>query len=194
MSSLILDLQQKSLDSGFPVTDLVRMALLCARKLGLEETRSWAEQELNGYDDVHPVPKYRVLRGQPAAYDAQRGWERVLTYNLDPGLLEALSTFKIDFPAGKIEADLRPGEAEFFAIRYQPGAEIKTSKALNRPGIPAVLITASQFQGILDAVRTRILEWSINLEEAGIYGEGMVFSPTEKQAARSLEDTRAPAV
>ena len=50
---------------------------------------------------------------------------------------------------------------------------------------PSVQLDAAQLQGILDSVRTTILEWSLKLEEDGILGDGMSFSREEKQLASS---------
>ena len=38
--------------------------------------------------------------------------------------------------------------------------------------------------GILEKVRSRILDWALDLEGRGIIGEGMSFTPQEKQAAQ----------
>lgn len=50
---------------------------------------------------------------------------------------------------------------------------------------PSLHMNASQFQGILDAVRKIVLEWSLKLEADGITGEGMSFSTTEKERAQA---------
>lgn len=49
--------------------------------------------------------------------------------------------------------------------------------ALVRPGQP------SQFRRILDAVRTAVLKWAIELEQKGVSGDGLSFSKKEKVAA-----------
>ena len=38
---------------------------------------------------------------------------------------------------------------------------------------------------VIDAVRTRILEWSLELERQGIFGDGIMFSKEEKAKATS---------
>lgn len=49
----------------------------------------------------------------------------------------------------------------------------------------------ADFANILETVRTKVLEWSLQLEEAGVLGEGMTFSPEEQSAAKTaaLEPT-----
>jgi hypothetical protein len=48
-------------------------------------------------------------------------------------------------------------------------------------------IQASSLHGVLDAVRNEILQWSLQLEAAGILGEGMVFSPSEQTVAKESQ-------
>lgn len=46
-------------------------------------------------------------------------------------------------------------------------------------------IDASAFQGILDGVRTRVLEWALGLEQRGVVGDGMTFSEGEQKRAQA---------
>ena len=50
---------------------------------------------------------------------------------------------------------------------------------------PVRAIGRNQVATILDAVRTKILDWSLQLEADGVTGEGMTFSVEEKQKAQS---------
>jgi len=50
-------------------------------------------------------------------------------------------------------------------------------------GQMALLVDRSQVVGILEAVRTTVLEWSLKLEKAGITGNGYSFSLQEKEIA-----------
>jgi hypothetical protein len=49
--------------------------------------------------------------------------------------------------------------------------------------IPYTVVQRSQLRGILDAVRTAVLNWSLKLETDGIVGDGMSFSLKEKTIA-----------
>jgi allophanate hydrolase subunit 1 len=50
----------------------------------------------------------------------------------------------------------------------------------------AVRLAAGQINGIFDAVRNLTLDWSLQLEQAGVLGENMLFTLTEKQEAQSV--------
>ena len=50
---------------------------------------------------------------------------------------------------------------------------------------PVRTVDRNQIAGILDVVRTKMLDWSLQLEADGVIGEGMTFSAEEKQRAQS---------
>ncbi|MFQ6537677.1 MULTISPECIES: hypothetical protein [Aphanothece] len=62
--SIVLQLQILATDKVNDISDLLRKALLVARKLGLVEFRQWIERELNGYDSHVDVPDYRRVRAE----------------------------------------------------------------------------------------------------------------------------------
>lgn len=51
--------------------------------------------------------------------------------------------------------------------------------------VPTLIVDKSQIEGILDAVRNEILNWSLALESQGILGDGMSFSTEEVDKAKS---------
>jgi hypothetical protein len=72
-----------------------------------------------------------------------------------------------------------------FHIFYDEKAEKFLIGLMSFPAKPAIRYERPQFQGILDAVRNIVLEWSLKLEGDGILGEGMSSNESEKQAASS---------
>lgn len=48
MASVVIELQREALDRSIPASDLLRKALVVARKLSLPEFQSWIDRELNG--------------------------------------------------------------------------------------------------------------------------------------------------
>src|SRR3990167_8681154 len=49
---------------------------------------------------------------------------------------------------------------------------------------PRLVFSSAQVRGIVDGARNKILEWALDLEGRGIIGEGMSFTPQEKQAVQ----------
>jgi hypothetical protein len=52
-----------------------------------------------------------------------------------------------------------------------------------------LLLSPGSLVSILDAVRNKVLDWSLSLQTAGIMGEGMSFRPEEKAKVSGKGDT-----
>ena len=185
MSSLILELQRDSLDVNISVSNLLRKALIVAKKLQLKDFENWINLELNGYPNPDEIPLYRLLKGDHYAFTETHGWQKVMIHNLDEEWAETLSTMRMDFPISRLESDLKSPESTF-VITYDTAGEQILLKAMNTYATPGVLIWRSKLEAILDAVRNTILDWSLRLEQQGVLGEGMNFTYREKEVASTI--------
>lgn len=61
MESVVLQLQRECLDTHVPILEILRKALVGARKLSLVEAQTWIEKELNGYPNGDAPPTHRLL-------------------------------------------------------------------------------------------------------------------------------------
>ncbi|NJO33917.1 MAG: hypothetical protein HC869_13015 [Rhodospirillales bacterium] len=59
---LLDEVVQGSIDSKTPVSVLLRRCLVLAARLGNENLKTWANQELSGYSNAETVPDYRLIR------------------------------------------------------------------------------------------------------------------------------------
>ena len=75
--SIVLELQQEALDGNTRVSDLLRKALVVAKKLNISEFENWVKNELRGYKDASNVPKYRQVKGQPKGWNSYLGWQSI---------------------------------------------------------------------------------------------------------------------
>ena len=64
MTSIVLELQSKALDTSNSVSSLLRTALIVAKKLKQEDIIKWLNCEMNGYNDSDEIPQYRQIAGQ----------------------------------------------------------------------------------------------------------------------------------
>ena len=80
MSSLVLELQAGALNSSVSVLDLLRKALVVAKKLGVEDFQKWIELELDGYKQI-PIPEYRLIRGQLRGWNPYHEWVPIQTHD-----------------------------------------------------------------------------------------------------------------
>ena len=63
MLALVIELVNAAIDTSVSPSDLLRRALVVARRLGVPELVEWISGELNGYYSGE-VPDYRRVQGQ----------------------------------------------------------------------------------------------------------------------------------
>ena len=91
---------------------------------------------------------------------------------------------KIDTPIAELEDLYKKAENTLYLDVTPEMLFLKEKQIIQTHTWPEKLeISISQLQRIFDSVRNIILEWSIKLEEDGILGENLVFSPEEKEIA-----------
>lgn len=62
MNSSVLELQKAALNIDYPLSNLLRMAYLLAKKLNITEFESWISHELHGYPNNTSIPDYRKVK------------------------------------------------------------------------------------------------------------------------------------
>lgn len=182
MPSLVLELQAEALDSSVQIADLLRKALVVARKLKIEELEKWISGELNGYRLYKDVPPYRVVQGDIRAQNPVTcAWMPVMF--ADNAQAAALSTQKVGPSAAELEDLLSRDGGGQLVMSYSPEIAAQLRQNMNVPATPCLIVSPSAVRGILDSVRTIVLNWALKLEEDGITGEGLSFSIAERQIA-----------
>jgi hypothetical protein len=185
MPSLVLQLQDAALNPGVAISDLLRMALATATKLDVSEIEEWLRHELDGYRNDTPVPEYRKLRGELRARNPYQGWLPVQFQKAEQ--LERFSVCLIGDPISAIETMVEKGAVIGFSFPAE--IDISLRKSMNYD-VPIMLhVQSSTVQTILDAVRNRVLDWSLKLEKAGVLGEGMTFSLRDREQAQTINIT-----
>ena len=188
MDSLVMELQRECLGPGVSVADLLRKALVVARKLGVRDLQSWIENELNGHDATIKVPPYRITSGELKAWDAYRGtWIPYIVR--DPKSAELISKCEMRQSASELEDFAREtvGGRAGIVVPFSP----YQLQILNPDDgyTPSRHLGRTAIVGIIDTIRNTILQWTLKLEEDGIVGEGMTFTPTEKATAAQAHYT-----
>jgi hypothetical protein len=85
---------------------------------------------------------------------------------------------------GKAVVQLASSKKATFQITLTPAEERVLLEAQGDfPMQPVKSVASTEVTKIIDAVRTTILEWALQLEEEGILGDGIRFSDEEKQKA-----------
>ena len=171
MASLVANFQKDVLDSKKSVTDILRTAKVISAKLALNDIEEWIAAELKGYADIESTPSYRRAEGIFEVQNPYRGWITVTGESIPP------MPFGYSIP-----------QIEEFSKQETVYIAPKTEFPLLPPyeSLPQrVVFSGTVFKGMVEAVRDRILDWSLELEKRGITGEDMSFDEREKQAAHS---------
>jgi hypothetical protein len=184
VSSLVLELQRDALDRTIPETDLLRKALVVARKLGLPDLEAWIGRELGGYSLEDEVPAYREFRGEVKALNPFRGWIPVTFDGNDEG--ESLKRRKVRQPIASLCSLLEAGpDSPLLQMPIPESIQRQICGGGPLDTVVTTFIARSTVAAALDAVRNTILNWSLKLEEDGILGEGLTFTAVEKKDAAS---------
>jgi len=182
MSSLVQEIQHDALDPKIGVSDLLRKALVISTKLKISEDTAWIKAELSGYAGDAELPDYRDLRGLPQVHNPYHGY---LPFNMPAEMEKEFCKLPMGFSVAEVEALLRGAENEL-RFSFPPRVTAYFLKHMEVQMQPSLFISKSVFHGVLDTVRNRVLQWALNLESAGVVGDGLSFSPTEVSAAKHV--------
>jgi hypothetical protein len=180
VTSLVLELQRDALDKSVGATDLLRKALVVARKLKVTDLVEWLTDELNGYPEGKEVPEYRKLRGELKVHNPYHGWIPLMIR--DASQAELLSRRGTSQAISELDR-MANGDGELVYARLPRNIEQSLMKGMEVPLEPAVILSKTQIHGLVDRVRNTVLDWALGLEEQGIMGNGMSFSPEEQRQA-----------
>lgn len=183
MDSLVLELQRDALDRNIHITDLLRKALLVSRKLKIKDIEDWLSGELNGYNETI-IPNYRQVSGELKVYNPFNGWNPVMLTDKD--WQDLLCVRKLEISISQIENLVENSKGGSFLIKFPAEQAGLVMKLIGRQLEPALHASLHQLVLIIDSVKTKIMEFALDLESRGILGEGMTFSKQEQQLAESI--------
>jgi hypothetical protein len=181
---LVADIISVALNGG-STSDLMNKALVAARRLGDDYMSSFAMQELNGYGSTE-LPDFRVVRGQLYANDPYHGWKPALFKDAqldrveEVRFVESVAVLEdLLSSSGEHLHQSIPGELQAILRNIFKADDVEFAVR-----IPRSLVTEC-----LNRSRTSILDWALQLEQNGVHGEGMTFTPREVDAASHVTNT-----
>ncbi len=168
-------------DPAVSTADLLRRALVVARRLAAPELVDWLSQEMNGYQDRESIPEYRTMWGQLQVLEPVTG-EHIPFLIQNAKKDELVRCHSEGQPISVLES-ITASEGEI--VKYFPTTiEQKLMESMRVRMRPRLVFSCAQVRGIVDGARNKILEWALDLEGRGILGEGMSFTQQEKQAVQ----------
>lgn len=179
MPALVPELVNMASDTAISTGDLLRRALVVARRLDVPELVAWINSELSGYGDGE-VPDYRKLRGTPKALNPIRGPIPLMMPTAE--WTEVLSIAHIRQSVPEL-IELAKSKTGIFA-NFAASVEHRLMDGMDVQMRPVLSLSTTQIHGIVEKVRSRILEWALDLEGRGVIGEGMSFTLHEKRTVQ----------
>ena len=176
MASLVQELEQDAYDSAASLSNMLRKAKAVAVKLQLKQPIQWVESELNGYT-TDEVPEYRKLRGRLKAHNPYNG---LIPIQFEDAEIENIvSQYWAREPITNVEIFALSSSNPMLPMTGKSAATLARMSTV--PDFPMyLLLSTTSFQNILNAVRNKVLDWSLQLQADGIMGEGMSFRAEEK--------------
>ncbi len=182
MTGLVEEIQRDALNSQVAVSTILRKVKAAAAKLSLGPVVGWVESELNGY--TGELPNYRKLHGRPQALNPYQGWIPIIMQTAE--MNEELSRANISQSIASLEDLIANNPGGFVQFPYPPALIMALNESMDvEYGSMANHVSITQIVSIVDAVRNAALDWALELEKAGIVGEGFSFDSTEKSRAHS---------
>lgn len=188
MSSIVLDLQSEAMSHEGSVLVLLRKTLAIARKLSIRDMQSWAQAEIGGYAQNKALPDYRQFVSQVKYCNIVHGWQPLefqgATREISQRIQQVVSELNFSHPMAEIEAMMNSEDGD--VIQVPIPMEKMAAVFGYREAQVSQFIAKQSLHRIPDAVRTHILNWSLDLEERNIWGNGMSFTPQEQARAITI--------
>ncbi len=165
------------------VLGLLRKALAVSTKLSINEVRAWAKSEIEGYKG--DVPEYREFGCQLKTRNPYYGWQTVrmdARNKEEADCFKLLTVRKIKNPIAEVESWLADTGGDS-VVQPLPDS-IASLLGIDLP--LAQFVARGACAVIPDRIRSYILEWSLDLEQKGILGNGMTFTTQEKAQAPNV--------
>lgn len=162
------ELQQNATNHDVKVSNLLRQSYLISKKLKDKKMEAWIKKELDGYEDEDKLPDYRNVKGEPKYYNPFYGYSDFIIEHAE--IREVVSKRKIYQSIAELE-DLYEKSDKYVVVNINPEAMIVLKEGLGITEDIKIFVTNAQIKAIFDSIKTKILEWTVELEEKGISSE-----------------------
>jgi len=181
--SMVLDLQKHIISNEKTPTELLREALLISHKLKLDDFKNWIDNELKGYSSDDNISNYRILAGTLKFWNPYNGW--IPAQYTNKKLEDFFSNLFIYQSIAELENLIQTSEDGTLNYPLSGSQSKELMKIFTTDLEPTIFLSLTQIVGIIEKVKTTLLEWTIELEENQILGdENMSFSNEEQDKAQ----------
>lgn len=189
--SLIDEIRDEALDSAVPLSSVLRKCLVLTSKLKYEPLREWVSLELNGYKNRAELPDYRMARGDvrinyiSGAYH-NTGQQLPYLEEIEK-IRDRMETIRVVQSVDELEA--MRGQ-ENLRVPLEPQAVALINHHIHDRFVQVysayVPVPGSLFSGILSTVRTRVLQFVLEIEDE--FPEGDLNKVTIPKSAQQAAE------
>ncbi len=192
MGHSVEKLQHEVTDLRISVGTILQKAILVANEYKDQRFFDWAKREVNGYGSPDGNAEYRKLKGQYVAVTSDGRTLPIVWDKDDP----TLKTRFLTFPIAEIEA-LLTGSGHTFAVTVNIDPRSLTKIELEPGDRIGFLLTRATLTGFLQAVRQRVLDWTLTLvatpeNPQQMWGANMNWDLFISHASEDKDDVARP--
>ena len=172
--TLLHQIQMEAVDGDYDLASLLRKCRIVAQRLNNTDLKSWVVNELEGYRADDELPDYRVLSQALllgdyfGAFGAQLRNIQIPCSAVMEKFREDIISLKITQGVREIQEQIANSDKGFLKIAVPPEAHAAIRNEQIREdmvlGSVVKIVNTSFLQGILDTVRNRILNFTLELE------------------------------
>jgi hypothetical protein len=190
--SLLRDIQDAALDSNVHLPDLLRKCKVLAARLGNQDFKRWVDSELNGYGENESLPSYRSFRVESRGnfsgfFGSGLNGAAIPLSCLPEQFRDMLLTHHSREPISALADLVSKKESNSFRVPWPADLVAYVGRDIyeNMNCLSAwQVVPRGGIVGILDTVRTRILNFVLELEseapDAGESAPGVHPVPQER--------------
>jgi hypothetical protein len=200
--TLLREIQAAAVDSSADLPTLLRRCKVLASRLKLAELAAWSNLELNGYPDISRVPEYRRVRVSAIGHfmgPFQSGLKNapIPPSTLPEGLRHLAEYHTFSEGVSVLVSHVANGDPTLRAKWPADAIALLQSVEIYEGGLVLAdawgRLSRSSVQGILDTIRTRVLDFALAVEEAdpqaGDRAPGEASNVTPAQGATIFNTT-----
>lgn len=176
IAQLIKSARDGATGSSMKLGELLRVCMRLGSELSNEELVTWSRKETSGYGSDDELPDYRIIPSEVRGtfhgpFGSAIKNTQIPKSAIDKEHRDTLFTIRLREPASQLEAySLQAGDNSMLSIQWSGDAiAYYQSKELYSNGMVLASawnpISAQHFAGIIDTIRTRVLDFMIQIEK-----------------------------
>ena len=185
MNSLVIEFQKQITDNSVEVSDLIRSCLIIATKLKNKDIKEWLNKELYGYEIDDEIPQYRLVPMSVKFFNPHYGWCPYIINNSK--FNKVLSEMPLRQKISELYEMSKSNNSLLFdtpfSVKKELLKEIPFESDINYVCNPIYI------KGIIDTIKSKMLEWILSLEENDIVDTNYIFNKDQILKSKEISST-----